>query len=38
MKDEKGEIEPSTYRVEWELCILVCRDYYGVVIIIADNY
>ena len=26
---EKGEIEPSIYRVGWELQFLVCRSYYG---------
>ena len=36
--DEKDEIEPCTYRVEWELRVLVCKGYYGGITTLADNY
>ena len=35
---EKGEIKPSTYRMEWELRVLVCRGCYGGVTTLANNY
>jgi len=34
----KREMEPGTYRVGWELWVLVCRGYYGDVTTLADNY
>jgi len=35
---EKAEIEPSTYRVEWELGVLVRRGCYGGVTTLTNNY
>ena len=34
----KKVMEPDTYRVEWELWVLVCRGCYGDVTILQDNY
>jgi len=34
---EKSEMEPSTYRVEWELRVLVCKGCYSGVTTLVDN-
>ena len=35
---EKSEMEPDTYRIEWELQVLICRNCYGDVTTLVDNY
>jgi len=35
---EKSEMKPDTYRVEWELRVLACRDCYGGVTVLTNNY